>query len=232
MKQVPLALRPEPLSSLDAFVPGANAAALVWLVSACPPLTPVYLWGPTGSGKSHLLKGLAQYCAQAGVHVAWFEPRGGAQDPGLSGLDAAPGPALMLFDDVHRLGPASQHQAFSAMVHVQALGGTWAAAGDVPPVDLTLREDLRSRIGWGQVFGLQALDEAGTRTVLLREAARRGVVLGEEVLGWLLLRFERDLGSLMRLLDRLDDYALAHARPVTVPLLRRMLAEGTMEPTA
>ena len=99
-------------------------------------------------------------------------------------------------------------------------------------MDLPLREDLRTRIGWGQVFALEPLDDTGTRTVLLREAARRGIALGDEVLGWLLLRFERDLGSLMRLLDRLDEYALAHARPVTVPLLRQMLAEHAMAPTA
>jgi DnaA family protein len=68
--------------------------------------------------------------------------------------------------------------------------------------------------------------------VLLREAARRGIALGEEVLSWLLRRFERDLGSLMRLLDRLDDYALARARPVTVPLLRQMLAEEAIEDPA
>lgn len=230
MRQVPLALRPEPLSGLDAFVPGANAAALAWLAAACPPATPVYLWGPTGSGKSHLLRGLAQACARAGVPVDWFEPQG--EGPGRFGPDAATWPALLLLDDVHRLDPAAQHRAFAAMVHAQALGGTWAAAGDAPPVDLPLREDLRTRIGWGQVFALEPLDEAGTRTVLLREAARRGIALGDEVLGWLLLRFERDLGSLMRLLDRLDEYALAHARPVTVPLLRQMLAEHTMAPTA
>jgi DnaA family protein len=99
-------------------------------------------------------------------------------------------------------------------------------------VDLPLREDLRTRIGWGHVFALQGLDEAGTRAVLLREAARRGIALGDEVLSWLLHRFERDLGSLMRLLDRLDDYALAHARPVTVPLLRQMLAEEAIEDPA
>jgi DnaA family protein len=232
MRQVPLALRPEPLSGLEAFVPGANAAALAWLASACPPAAPVYLWGPAGSGKTHLLRGWAQVCARAGAAVAWFDPLGRGDGSAPFGPDAATGPALLLFDDVHRLDPAAQHRAFAAMVHAQALGGTWGAAGDAPPVDLALREDLRTRIGWGHVFGLQPLDEAGTRTVLLREAARRGIPLGDEVLGWLLLRFERDLGSLMRLLDRLDDYALARARPVTVPLLRQMLTEDTMAPVA
>jgi DnaA family protein len=56
------------------------------------------------------------------------------------------------------------------------------------------------------------------------------MVLGDEVLDYLLSRFARDLGHLMQLLDRLDDYALSRARPVTVPLLRQMLAEEPVPP--
>ena len=130
------------------------------------------------------------------------------------------------------LDAAGQQHAFAALVGAQDRGALWAACGDAPPVDLPLREDLRTRIGWGHVFALEPLDEAGTRLVLLREAAHRGFDLGEEVLRWLLHRFERDLGSLMRLLDRLDDYALARSRSVTVPLLRQMLTEDASLPAA
>ncbi|WP_409035157.1 HdaA/DnaA family protein, partial [Methylibium sp.] len=43
--------------------------------------------------------------------------------------------------------------------------------------------------------------------------------------GYLLTRFARDLGSLMALLDALDDFSLSHQRAVTVPLLKQMLAQ-------
>jgi DnaA family protein len=226
MRQVPLALRPEPQETFEGFVAGADAAALAHLRAATPPRAPVYLWGPPGSGKSHLLRALARACAESGHAVAWFDDA-----PALpAAID--PGTALLLVDDVHTLDAAAQQRLFAALVEAQGQGCAWAAAGSAPPVDLPLREDLRTRIGWGHVFALQGLDEAGTRAVLLREAARRGIALGEEVLSWLLHRFERDLGSLMRLLDRLDDYALARARPVTVPLLRQMLAEEAIEDPA
>jgi DnaA family protein len=103
------------------------------------------------------------------------------------------------------------------------------AAGRLPPVDLPVRDDLRSRLGWGPVFQLQPLAEADVTAVLRREAARRGIVLGDEVLGYLLTRFARDLGSLMALLDALDAFALAEKRTVTVPLLKQMLAEPAPE---
>ena len=99
----------------------------------------------------------------------------------------------------------------------------------MPPVDLPLREDLRTRLGWGPVFALQPLGEEQTRAVLRREADRRGIFLSDEVMDHLLTRFARDLKHLMLLLDRLDTFALARSRNVTVPLIRQMLDE---DPTA
>ena len=99
------------------------------------------------------------------------------------------------------------------------------AAGRLPPVDLPLREDLRTRLGWGPVFALQPLTDDEVRGALQREAARRSLVLSDEVTGYLLTRCTRDLAHLMQLLDRLDAFALAQRRALTVPLLRQMLSE-------
>ena len=69
------------------------------------------------------------------------------------------------------------------------------------------------------------LSEPEARAALRRDADRRGILLSDEVMAYLLTRFARDLKSLFDLLDRLDDFSLANKRSVTVPLLRRMLAE-------
>jgi DnaA family protein len=89
-----------------------------------------------------------------------------------------------------------------------------------------LREDLRTRLGWGHVFALRPLADAEARSALRREAERRGVFLSDDVIDFLLNRFARDLKHLMGLLERLDTYALASKRSVTVPLLKDMLADG------
>jgi len=98
------------------------------------------------------------------------------------------------------------------------------AAGEVPPIDLPLREDLRTRLGWGHVFALQPLGEAEVRAALRLEADRRGLFLADEVIDYLLNRFARDLKHLMRRLDQLDAYALVSKRALSVPLVRDMLA--------
>jgi DnaA family protein len=219
MKQIPLGIGPEPLPTFDSYVGGPNDAALEHLRQLRLPAPPVYLWGPGGSGKTHLLRALAWAVEQGGGSVAWFD----AAQPLPWAMPAAT--ALAVIDDVDRLDAAAQQAAFALFVDAGTHGTQVAAAGRLPPVDLPLRDDLRSRLGWGHVFALHALGDAQARAVLRREGDRRGIALSDDVLNHLLTRFERDLGHLMSLLDRLDHFALSRARPVTLPLLRLMLAE-------
>ncbi|MDP1647382.1 MAG: DnaA regulatory inactivator Hda [Rubrivivax sp.] len=219
MKQIPLAIGPEPLPTFDNFVPGANAAALQHLRTLVLPAAPVYLWGPPGSGKTHLLHASAARCRAAGQVVAWFD----AVD--RLPWTLPPAAALAVIDRCEALDADAQHAAFALFVDSASDGVQLLAAGRLPPVDLPLRDDLRTRLAWGHVFALEPLAEAETRAVLRREADRRGIFLSDEVMDHLLTRFERDLSHLMRLLDRLDQFALAKARAVTVPLLRQMMLE-------
>jgi DnaA family protein len=99
------------------------------------------------------------------------------------------------------------------------------AAGDLPPAGLKLREDLRTRLGWGHVFQLQALTEPERRAVLRQAADARGAFLGDDVMDFMLTRFSRDLGSLMQLLEQLDGYALQTKRAITIPLIKSMLED-------
>jgi len=118
-----------------------------------------------------------------------------------------------------------QQAAFALFVDAATRGVAIAAAGAVPPVDLPLREDLRTRLGWGHVLQIHPLSDAESRAALRREADRRGLFLSDEVIDYLLRRFSRDLKHLMDLLDRLDEFALVHKRAITVPLLRQMLSQ-------
>lgn len=178
---------------------------------------PTYLWGPPTSGKTHLLQAVRTALLDQGAAVGW-----------LDASIAEPPPyderwAAVLFDDVHLYTAVQQHAAFSWFVQAQTAHQWVLAAGTQPPANLQLREDLRTRLGWGHVYGLEVLDEAARRAVLRQAADARGIFLGDEVMDYILHRFTRDLGSLMMLLDELDAYALAAQRGVTIPLLKAML---------
>jgi DnaA family protein len=180
---------------------------------------PVYLWGPSGSGKTHLLRSLAQRFQQQGGVVAWF---GAGDAPPWSADEAA---ALIVFDSCDAFDADQQQSAFALFVDASTRGTPVAAAGRLPPVDLPLRDDLRTRLGWGHVLAILPLSEAESRAALRREADRRGLFLSDDVMDHLLTRFTRDMKHLMALLDRLDRFALVNKRAITVPLLRQMLAE-------
>jgi DnaA family protein len=220
MKQIPLALAPDSARRFETFVPGANAMALEHLRALHALSAPVYLWGASGSGKTHLLQALAQRVQQQGGHVGWF----GAADAAPWAIDE--NRALIVFDNCDALDADQQQAAFALFVDATTRGIPIAAAGRVPPVDLPLRDDLRTRLGWGHVLALQPLSEAEMRAALRRDADRRGLFLSDDVMDYLLTRFTRDLKHLMDLLDRLDGYALANKRAITVPLLKQMMTEG------
>jgi len=222
MKQIPLPIAPPPADRFDTLVVGPNAEAVQHLRAlAVAPAAgmPVYLWGSTGSGKTRLLRALAAERQNAGDRVGWFD----ATTPLPWSLDERW--ALVVVDEAERLDAGRQQAAFALFVEAGTHGVQWAAAGRLPPVDLALRDDLSTRLGWGLVFALEPLPEADTRAVLRREADRRGIWLGDEVMDYLLTRFDRDLNHLMTLLDRLDRFALAEHRAVTVPLLKKMLLQ-------
>jgi DnaA family protein len=226
MRQIPLSIGLASEPDFEAFMPGANAVAVESLRALqIPPAfgqavaPPVYLYGPAGSGKTHLLSALAHRLHRQGGRSGWFDAGHALPwsfDEGWS---------LIVIDGAERLDAARQHAAFTLFVEAATHGVQMASAGRLPPVDLPVREDLRTRFGWGPVFALQPLSEAETRTALADEARRRGLLLSTEVLDYLMTRFSRDLGSLMSLLAQLDSFSLAEGRAVTVPLLKKMVAE-------
>lgn len=219
MKQIPLAITPPPAVGFDSLLVGPNAEAVQHLRSLVLPAAPVYLWGPSGSGKTRLLQGLAAQRQAEGERVGWFD----AADPLPWTLDETW--SLVVLDRCDMLGSEQQQAAFALFVEAGSHGVQWAAAGRLPPVDLPLRDDLRTRLGWGHVFALHALGEDETRAVLRREADRRSILLTDDVMDYLLTHFDRDLKFLMGLLHRLGEYALAEHRYMTVPLLKKMLDE-------
>jgi DnaA family protein len=225
MKQIALDIGLVPGPSLSNFFAGPNQAALqhlqLWVGNDKRSPVPTYVWGESGSGKTHLLRAAQAALRDQSCPVGWMDAS--VVEP--AAFDDAW--RVVILDDVHLYTAVQQHAAFNWFVNATAPGDgqqRWVlASGNVPPSDLALREDLRTRLGWGHIFQLQVLSEAERRAVLRQHADERGIFLSDEVMDFMLNRFSRDLSSLIQLLDQLDGYALQTQRAVTIPLIKAML---------
>jgi len=244
--QLPLALRWPRRQRFEHFHAGANAAALAAVeVLAREPDAPwLYLHGPAGSGKSHLLMAACQAAGDAGhgsPSAAGAGRAGAAAGRGVQYLPLAriadraaairgvAGGALLAFDDLDAIAGEreAEHALFDLYNRAKAEGTALLFAADAVPTQLGLNlPDLRSRLGACTRFALQPLDDAERREVLKAQAGLRGIELDEGVLDWLFARHTRDLGALLDLLDKLDQASLAAQRRVTIPFLRTLLREA------
>jgi len=190
---LPISSPPEP--TLENFVTGANAELLA------------------------RLRALAAGELAESVLYLWGEPGSGRSHL----LAASARPGLVVADDVERLDDEGQIALFNAINAARDAGGTVLAAGNAPPAQLALREDLKSRLAWGLVYQVKPLTDAEKALTLHGEAARRGLKLSDEVVWYLLTHVRRDLHSLTGLLDRLDRTSLEQRRAITLPLVRELI---------
>ncbi|HEY0847818.1 MAG TPA: DnaA regulatory inactivator Hda [Noviherbaspirillum sp.] len=219
MRQLLLDLGAEKPQTLDTFVVGQNAELAQLLhgfahhADGMPKERFVYLWGEAGSGKSHLLHALA-----AGPRARYI-PAGSSEDDYLFNDDIT----LYLMDDCQQLSPEAQIAAFALFNQVRENGGLLVSAGDKPPAGLELREDLRTRLGWGLIYQVHGLTDEEKIEALTQAAQARGLTLSQGVLPYLITHFRRDMRSLSAMLDALDQYSLETQRPITLPLLKSLL---------
>jgi DnaA family protein len=213
---------PEP-PSFDNFLPGPNreaVAALLRLASGDAGETGLLLWGPPGVGKTHLLLAATAAAAKVG------RPVHHCAHPGALAADMPLPAALVVVDDVDRADAAMQGRLFTVYNTLRATGGSLVAAAALPPARMALRDDLRSRLGWGLVHEVLPLADEDKPLALATYARERGFMLADDVIAYLLAHGRRDMTSLLATLAALDRHSLASKRPITTPLLKEWLQRG------
>lgn len=207
-------IRPPQILSLDNFFAGGNGELLALLAQAIAgrETRPIYLWGSTGSGRSHLLQAVANRCDIASLS-------GGS----VPGDFMPPDDSLVVIDDVERLSPEAQVALFRCFNDQHPRGLRLLLSGDTAPLHLPCREDLRTRIGQALIYEVKLLTDSEKASALLYHAAQRGMKVDDHVIDYLLRHGRRDLPSLMSVLDALDQQSLEQKRPVTLPLLREIM---------
>jgi DnaA family protein len=212
---------PEP-PSLANFLPGRNqelTAVLPAFIAGQHDATGMLLWGAAASGKSHLL--------QAGVAIARERGRAARYVAHPSGVAAEPiaGGGLLAIDRIDEADGAAVGALFTLFNALRDGGDRMLAAARTPLASLNVREDLRTRLGWGLVYEVLPLTDEEKSTALAACARERGLTLPGDVIDYLLRHGRRDMRSLLATLAALDRRSLATKRPITVPMIRDWLQQ-------
>jgi DnaA family protein len=229
-KQLPLALGLQHAPGLDDFIVGRNRVVIEALRHSLEPGgEPIlYLFGPTGCGRTHLLLGQCTEAEGHGLRCAYLSLKeyaalAPAMLEGLENLD------LVAVDDIQAIAADRvwEEALFALFNRCRDLGTRMLFSADCGPGALPLQlPDLRSRLAWGLTLSLHALDDAGRLDLLQSLARRRALKLPDDVARYLLDRTPRHPGDLVDTIARLDKASLAEKRRLTIPFVRDSLQLG------
>lgn len=195
MEQLLLNIQPPPKPSFDNFQLGKNAEAIINIRDAI-----------RGNAPSRF------------VYI-WGDVGSGKTHL----LTAAKTMGAEIQDDVNQLDADAQIALFNRYNTIKEVGGTLITAGRYAPTQMGLRDDLATRLAWGLVYQLHPLTDQEKAEALQAHAEERGMKLPDEVITYCLRNLRRDLPSLMAVLDALDQWSLQAKRPITKPMLRKLL---------
>jgi len=230
VRQLPLGVQLGVSLRFDTFAAGANAAAVEALrrLANGDTIAPVWVYGPHGSGRSHLLQAACAEAGRAGRPAAYL-PLALLRADGPQLLDGFEQLALVALDDFDSVaGDAAFEAALFTLYNglAEHKRGLAIASGGSPAATAVRLPDLASRLAASEVHRLEPLAEPEQADALRRRAERRGLELPDETLAFLTRRAPRDFATLCRMLDALDTESLAAQRRLTVPFVREWLARG------
>lgn len=230
--QLPLGIRLQDSSVFESFFPGRNQPvvdALSSIASGEQARAPTCIWlhGPTGSGKTHLLQAVCAFAGRASRGGAYL-PLLQVNELGAELLSGFGELAVVCLDDAQAIAGRSSWERSLFRLHqeLDERGGRLLVSGPMPPAGLPFQlRDLASRLNGGLVLTLQPLEEPEQIAALQLRAQLRGLELPDDTAQFMLRRLPRDMAHLYSFLDQLDRASLIAQRRLTVPFVKEVLEQ-------
>lgn len=218
--QLALPVQLDSAAVFETFFPGPNGEVVEALrgLSQGNDVPSIWLYGAPKSGRTHLLRAAV---AAAGPSSRMLDARQSAEL-----TDDVREVALLAIDDIEPW--VSRTDTALGLLRLidqrRAAGLPLLLSAEAPPARLTVAlPDLRTRLDAMLRLGLRPLRESDRLELLRLQAAERGLDLPDDATSWLLAHLQRDAGSLIAALDRIDRAALSAKRRPTLPFVLQTL---------
>ncbi|MCC5851335.1 MAG: DnaA regulatory inactivator Hda [Alkalimonas sp.] len=188
---------------------------------------PLYLFGASGCGKSHLLYAACVQAQEMGLTSQllalehWQQLDARVLDD-LEHLD------LVCLDNIQAIATdlSWQTAVFDLYNRMAEQGHCLIIVANQAPAQLGFQlADLVSRLQACTSFQLRLLSDADKQQLLQHKAHLRGMELSSDVARYLLNRQQRDIRALLAILDTLDQASIVHQRKITIPFVKAVLAD-------
>lgn len=235
--------RLNPKYSFDSFVIGqsnrfAHAAAVAVAEAPAKAYNPLFIYGDSGLGKTHLLHAIGHYAMSLypGIRVRYVSSeeftndfinsiannRGSLFQQRYRNID------ILLIDDIQFLqGKAETQEAFFHTFNtLHDHNKQVVITSDVPPKHLTGFEDrMRSRFEWGLITDVQAPDLETRIAILRKKAQSERLQVPDEILEYMASKVSSNIRELEGTLIRVTAFASLNRTPVDMPLVQTVLKD-------
>lgn len=228
--QLSLGMRLRDDATFANYYPGANAVTLGYVEHACDTEdqwidSVLYIWGPAGVGRSHLLQAACLRVEERGGRALYL-PLAELAEHGPQLLDNVEFCDLLCLDDIQAVAGRRhwEEALFHAFNRLRDAGKQLLIAANAAPRELGVElPDLQSRLSLALVFQLHELSDDDKLRALQLRASRRGLRLPDDVGRFILARSVRSMTVLFDTLEQLDHASLQAQRKLTIPFLKEAL---------
>ncbi|MEE8058753.1 MAG: DnaA regulatory inactivator Hda [Pseudomonadales bacterium] len=183
----------------------------------------IYLYGAVGCGRSHLLQAACHQADKmnlASIYMSFDALQDYCPEALFEGLEQL---SLVCLDDIQLVmgRPEWEQQLFYLFNCLNDNNVTLLISSNCAVRELnTELPDLASRLSWGSVYQMKHLTDQQRIDAVCFRASKRGLELTDEVAQFIFHRCQRDIKTLISVLDRLDQASLKEQRRLTIPFVK------------
>ena len=177
----------------------------------------IYLWGHSAVGKTHILIATIKKFLNLNKEVIDLSFIDDNDTFDLGSID------LFFLDDIDRADGKIQNNLFNIFNMSENENAAIFITGSLPPNQMSLRPDLRTRISQCLVLNLKELEDEEKKDVLLKRSYFMGINLKLEIIDYLVKNYNRNMHELIKLIEKIDKESIIQKKRITIPFIKSFM---------